>query len=175
MNKAIVPILVIFNLVLLFLVVRAPQKAAPNKSSALHLHEQMDIIEGTVQPDKPFTLYVFFHGDGQCGCLEDWSNWAKLQSDFQKQLNVVGVYNGQDLESFTQFAQGVGLDIPLFIDPTYAVHKNLGISRYEVVKVLVHESGAILLRDTQQERSRDQLAFAKRVEAHIKRITGTEG
>lgn len=175
MNKLLVPLLVVFNLVLLFLVIQKPPKTTAKNLSLLNLETQMDVLEGVPQEPKPLTLFVFFHGDGQCGCLEDWSNWVKLQETFPEKLNVVGVFNGQDLESFTQFSEGVGLQFPLYIDPTYAVHQKLGVSRYEVVKILMHESGVILLRDTQQERSRDQLVFSKRVEAHIQRIAGSGG
>jgi len=165
-------VLAICNIALLFLLVSKKPLHHQTNWSTTNNGPKTELIplQGPAGTEaKPFTLYIFFHADGDCGCLEDWPNWVEMHANHQDILNVKGVFNGVDQEKFLGFSRGFDLQFPLFSDPGGAFRENLGVRRGAVSKFLMGPTGEILLADTNQTSPRKQKAFKERLSEHLNR------
>lgn len=178
-DKTLIRALLAFNLLLMALVALLLLKPAQQQPSAPlpapDLARALDALEPAAdappfQPESDFLLVVFFHGEGQCGCLDDWPNWNLLADKHAERLQVIGVFNGADEQAYRDFAAGVGLTFPLYHDPAGRLRERLGIRQRDVVKTLLYQGRDVLIQDVQQTQSRDQARFVRRVERHLDRI-----
>ena len=128
--------------------------------------EGLQLIKGT-PGSAPFILYLFFHADGNCGCLEDWPNWVDLSNEYPTILQVMGIFNGQSEVKFLGFGDGMGLPFPLYRDPSGSFRHEMRVLPNTVTKILVGPSDEILLADAQQISQKVQRDFKKRVREHL--------
>ena len=129
---------------------------------------ELTLIQGAeAQESTPYTLYVFFHGDGNCACLEDWPNWMDLANSYTGLLQLKGVFNGESETKFVDFSTGVNLPFPLYRDSGNTLRNQFGVFPGEVVKVLIGPSGQVLLLDSDQVKAKDQVYFVQRVKDHL--------
>ena len=131
------------------------------------MNQGLTLLSGEDVDESPFVLYIFFNGEGNCLCLEDWPNWVDLNGKFGDKLQIKGVFNGGDRDQFLLFAKGLGLPFPLYEDVGGSLRASLKAAPGLVTKVLIGPSGAILFADTNQESPRDQRYFVERIGAHI--------
>ncbi len=162
-------VLIVLNGILLYrLRVHTPQRSFFLRESQV---PNLELLSGA-EPDteSPFTLLLFFHGEGDCDCLKDWPNWIDISNEFEGVLQVKGIYNGNDKEKFISFAQGYALPFPIYEDRSNAIHQEYKVTPSTVVKILLDSNGSIVFSDSNQFSPLDQNYFRKRLQAHIHRL-----
>ena len=160
-------VLGVCNVFLLLLIATQNEQLVPFEQQA---DDGLVLISGKeIETEGRLTLYLFFHADGECGCLDDWPNWVDLCQEYEGFLNVKGIFNGGDEEKFLSFAKGVGLPFPLYRDRTEGLRKSLRVPPYLTSKLLVDPNGEMLIFDCDQAKPQDQSDFTKRVKEHLKR------
>ena len=144
-----------------------------NQTHGIRLNHAEDtkslaLIVGEEPETMPFTLYIFFHADGICRCLEDWPHWVDLYAQHGGLLAIKGIFNGTDRQKYLDFGKGMGLPFPLYEDPGNYFRSQMNVPPNSITKILVGPSG-IVFADSNQESPKDQRYFIRRLEDHLSR------
>jgi len=124
-------------------------------------------------PDEPVAfIYLFLHADGDCDCLEDWSNWVHLHAQFSDQVAIKGIFNGSDEGKMRDFARELDLPFRIYKDNNKFLQDEYHVMPRQIVKIVLSREGNLIYSDTYQAHPSDQAYFLKRVRSLIDWING---
>ncbi|HEV3040055.1 MAG TPA: TlpA disulfide reductase family protein [Candidatus Angelobacter sp.] len=120
------------------------------------------------EPNTEFTLFVFFSPTDCPACLKEALFWEKLFKERQNlRLTVIGIVNRCSRKEAEGARQHLGISFPVLFDQNGDLQRIFRIPQTPL-KVLQDNGGKVLLTDFPNQFEKDQIQFARAVEAKCK-------
>jgi peroxiredoxin len=149
----------------------ALSKAAVKAMSSAHQLSLLDLKHRYIaaEPDKRFTLFIFYSPTDCPACLKESAAWERLASAGPSlNLSVVGIVDRCSNQEADSVRHSMGLTFPVLFDQQSVLRMLYGILRTPQ-KVLVDRSGKVLLTSPPDQTPEAQDAFEHQVRAVCER------